>query len=320
MPQWQAELKSADMKPLLDFLKQRNIRYYLDADIKPYLSIRMGGRIKLIVLARKISEFIELFTRISESEIPRVLIGGGTNVVFSDGYSPIAVIVNRTSGISKMDGNRIRVNSGVSNRQLIKWCLQNNIGGLEFLAGIPGTIGGAAAVNAGAFGKSLSDVLDNAEIIDETNSIRQVEKEFFQYGYRHSVFRTGDRTILSVTLSHQLADRNWILEKVSRNLQYREKNHPPYNQLTAGCFFKNPILKGIRTSAGKIIENADLKGLHYKNLKVSDKHANFIMNTGNATLQDIHMLEAEIIDRVIRNKGPRLEREVIYIASDGKKY
>jgi UDP-N-acetylmuramate dehydrogenase len=320
MPNRKTELKPVDINNLLDFLKEHSIPHLLDADIRPFVSIRIGGRVKLIVIVRKIRELEELVIKISENKIPRVLIGGGTNVVFPDDYSPLAVIINRTTGISKLEDHLIRVNSGVSNQRLISWCLKNNISGLEFLAGIPGTIGGAAAVNAGAFGKSISDNLQGAEILDETNTVRQVEKDFFQYDYRHSVFRTGSGVILNLILSHQVAEKEKILKEVKYNIQYRKKSHPPYSQFTAGCFFKNPLVQGKRISAGKIIQNSDLDGLQFGKLKVSEKHANFIINTGNAFFQDIRSLETEIITRISRGQGTRLEREVIYISPDGRKY
>jgi UDP-N-acetylmuramate dehydrogenase len=113
MPNRKTELKPVDINNLLDFLKEHSIPHLLDADIRPFVSIRIGGRVKLIVIVRKIRELEELVIKISENKIPRILIGGGTNVVFPDDYSPLAVIINRTTGISKLEDHLIRVNSGV---------------------------------------------------------------------------------------------------------------------------------------------------------------------------------------------------------------
>lgn len=307
------------MKPLLTYLLEQKIAHFKDRDISPYLSMRVGGKVKLIILAKSGPELENVVNRLVESQFPYVILGGGSNVVFSREYSPIAVIINRSSDISVESGNLIRVNSGVFNQQLISWCVRNRLSGLEFLAGIPGTIGGAAAVNAGAFQKSMADILEQAEVFDTRDQLRIVEPDYFQYSYRDSIFRIGNRVILNLLLRLIPGRSEDIQKQVDDHLAYRRENHPSYNQLTAGCFFKNPLVKNRRISAGKIIEALDYKGHQFNKLRLSNKHANFLINTGEAQLEDIKAAEREIVRAVSSQKGIRLEREVIYINSNGEK-
>ena len=307
------------MTPLLSYLKEQNISHYQDRDISPYLSMRVGGKVSLIILAKSAAELKNITLRLNDASYPYVVLGGGSNVVFPSEYSPIGVVINRSSGITKESETLIRTDSGASNSHLINWCIHNQFSGLEFLAGIPGTIGGAAAVNAGAFQKSMADILEKAEVLDTGNQIKIVEPDYFQYGYRDSVFRTGNQVILNLSLRLSPGQSRDIQKQVDNHLAYRRINHPPYSQFTAGCFFKNPVKRDRRISAGKIIEDLEFKGHHFNKLRLSDKHANFMINKGGARLEDIRAAEREIIRRAASQKGIRLEREVIYITPGGEK-
>lgn len=307
------------MNEILRYLQKNKIPHFHDRHIKSHVTMNIGGRVKLLVTVEKDKHLRDLAVEIQKKKIPHVLIGGGSNVVFSDTYSPIVVIVNRTTGIALDDEYHLRVSSGVTNHDLIRWCKENGLSGLEFLAGVPGTIGGASAVNAGAFGTSLSDVLESARIIDEGGACHTVSHPFFRYQYRNSVFKMGNKIILTVSLRCRRADPVHISAQVNANLKYRKENHPPYSQFTAGCFFKNPLINRQRVSAGKLIEASRLKGMRFPHLQISDKHANFIVNTGKAGFQELRDLEKEICQRVMENTGNLLEREVIYITTGGKK-
>ncbi len=307
------------MNSILHYLKKNKIIHYHNEEIKPYITMKIGGRVKLIVIIKRNEDLKALGLKILERDSPYILIGGGSNVIFSDEYSPIIVIINRTPDIKQYDNHTIQVNSGVTNQSLMNWCIKNNISGLEFLAGIPGSIGGAAAVNAGAFGKSVSDILKYAEIIDEKGHIQQVPNLFFQYGYRYSIFKTGKKILLNIFLNCRQSNRSQILTRVNTNLKYRKENHPSYSHFTAGCFFKNPLINNQRISAGKIMERSHLKGKHFYNLWISDKHANFIINKGKAGFHDLCNMEKEICEAVFQKNNVLLEREVIYISPDGKK-
>jgi UDP-N-acetylmuramate dehydrogenase len=249
-----------------------------------------------------------------------VLIGGGSNVVFPDGFSPLVVIVNRTRRIEMRDGGRIRIESGATIRRLLGWCIKNRVGGLEFLAGIPGTVGGAVAVNAGAFGRSISQVFLEAEVIDGSGKIKRVGPEKFSFSYRNSRFKTGDQIISAVYLQGKDGDPDEIRLKIRKLILHRKVRHPSSNRYTAGCFFKNPTVGDDRVSAGKIIADLGFLGKKFKQVGVSSTHGNFLINTGGGTCEDIQALERQIVESVRNQTNIGLEREVIYISPDGKKY
>lgn len=308
------------MKSLKEYIKKKKIEFYENQIIKPYVSMKIGGPVKLIIIIYNLPDLSELLLHIYKNKHNFILLGGGSNVLFSDNYSDLIVIINRTSEINKQKKNILKLDSGVLNRNLLKYNIQNNIGGMEFLAGIPGTIGGGAAVNAGAFGKSISDTLEKAEILTREGKIVTVNKKYFEFNYRDSVFKLSNQVILNVSLKFNPSNSKKINERIKSNIEYRKKNHPTYNNYTVGCFFKNPLINNRKISAGEIIENSGLKGIGFNHLQISNIHANFIINKGQASFDDIVNLEKRITKNVFKKKGIKLEREVIYISQHGKKY
>jgi len=310
-------LKIEDIKA---FLSGRKIEFYQDREIKSFLTLRIGARVRFIIVIRESRDLHALLRLFHQGRQRYILLGGGSNVIFPDCNSDLIVIINRTSAISKLGGEKIKVNSGITNANLLSWNSEHNVGGMEFLAGIPGTIGGAAAVNAGAFGKSISEILEKADIFSEKGESKTVDRAYFNYGYRESVFKYGNEVILNVYLRFEKADNRAIREKTRGNIRYRKDNHPSYKENTAGCFFKNPVNKGQKISAGKLIENSGLKGAEYGDLIISPAHANFLINRGSASFSDIQAFSEQVCQKVLQDSGIQLEREVIYISPQGQKY
>jgi UDP-N-acetylmuramate dehydrogenase len=302
------------------FMEKENVQVYLDADVKPYLTMGIGGNVRLIAVVEKEQHLREVVVRLKTNAVPFVVLGGGSNVVFMDEFSPLVVIVNRTAEIVKTDNRLVKVNSGVYNRDLMAWCIANNAGGIDFMAGIPGTVGGAAAVNAGAFGLSISTLLDKAEIVSLDGSVKTVGNEYFDFTYRNSKFKYGEEVILSVFLRYTDIESSEVRRMVEERVNYRKANHPCLVNRSAGCFFKNPITDGQKASAGKMIEKAGFKGTGYKRLRVSEEHANFVINANGASFEEVQELENRIVEKVFQQNGVTLEREVIYITPGGKKH
>jgi UDP-N-acetylmuramate dehydrogenase len=164
-------------------------------------------------------------------------------------------------------------------------------------------------------------VLEKADIfLPGSGETKTVDKDYFRFQYRDSIFKYGSEVILEVYLSYTEEDSAEIREKVKEKLRYRNENHPPANVRTAGCFFKNPIIQDKKESAGQMIENAGFKGSTFRQLQISSRHANFIINKGGSSFADILDLEQQITRTVKEIKGILLEREVIYISPGGKKY
>jgi UDP-N-acetylmuramate dehydrogenase len=311
-----------EFEDLKTFLEGKGIEHHPDAGIKPYLTMAVGGRVGMIAVTKTVSQLKELLIYLhgQKGGYPFVLLGGGSNVVFPDDYSRLVVIVNRTPEIAREKDHIIRVNSGVFNSRLMEWNIGNNIGGMEFLAGIPGTVGGAAAVNAGAFGKSISAILEKAEIVTREGEVKMVDNPYFQFTYRNSAFKYGREVILNVFLKYNHADSAVVKRAVEEKLNYRKENHPCSSYRSAGCFFKNPIINGKKISAGQLIEQLGFKGMIYKRLRVSGSHANFVINNGGAAFEDLKTLEDQVVGKAFKERGIKLEREVIYISPEGGKY
>ncbi len=308
---------------LAERLRQQRIPCSENAAIAPHLVFRIGGTVSLLVAPTNVEQMAEALRELASRRLPCVVIGGGSNIVFSDGLTRAAVVMTPPPplpGGRVLEGRMVLVQAGARNGPFLAWCAAQGAGGLEFLSGIPGTLAGAAAVNAGAFGLSMSDVLLGADIIDETGARRTVDSAHFAFRYRDSRFKLGREIILALRLRCEPGDEDVIAKKVRDHLEYRTRNHPPYRLASAGCFFKNPLVNGTKTSAGRIIEECGLKKAACGNLAVAEEHANFLVNRGRGTFADLRRLEEQIREVVASRMGILLEREVIYVSADGEKY
>ncbi len=304
---------------VFNYLKSNNIEYYKNASIEPYLTIGIGGKVNSIIIIKQKQELVNLLKIFEDANKYYIILGGGSNVVFSDFSPELFVIINKIDDIELIGNNKIKVSTGVTNKVLLDWCKTNGFCGLEFLAGIPGTIGGAAAVNAGAYGRSMSDIVIDSEVYYSNEGVQFIDNSGFKFEYRNSVFKYGINVILDLQLAVKKCSKKRISSLIHDILNKRGTAHSIYKMKTAGCFFKNPIIDGKKISAGKIIEQSGLKGEKFSNITVSDFHSNFIINTNNANFKDVLNIEKSIINKTYEATGIKLEREVIYVLSTGEK-
>lgn len=246
------------------------------------------------------------FLKAKPYNLPICIIGGGSNLLVRDGGIP-GVVVKLDSKFYKkysIGEGEITCGTGMRNTQLKKIMLDNELGGLEFLTSIPGHLGGAVRTNAGCFGKELKDVLIKASIINGNGELKEVPAQDLSLGYRHSLF-PDDWIITSLTLKvyHQSPDET--LKIITEQKNYR-LNTQPHNVKTAGSTFKNP--EGLR--AWELIKKSGCANLEINGAKVSDKHCNFLVNSGNATAHDIETLGETIIQQVKANTSITLEWEI----------
>ena len=302
------------------FLKKQGIPFRENADIRPYLTFRIGGTVRMLVVAQASAQVRVSILRLLDGGLPFVVLGGGSNIVFPDEPAEAVVLVCRNSRIEATGDGRLRAEAGVKNGALLQWCQRVEAGGLEFLAGIPGTVGGSAAVNAGSGGRSLADALATAEIIDEGGNARRVGPDAFGFRYRDSAVKFGGTVILSVDLRCEKAAAGEVQEKIKQAVELRQARHPSYSLLSAGCFFKNPLVNGKKVSAGKIIEECGLKGFRSGDIEVSPVHANFFINRDAGRFSDLEAVAQRVSAEVERQRGIRLQREVVYVSVAGKKY
>jgi len=307
-------------QPLTDFLRVRGIEFRENAEAKPFLTLKIGDSVSLLAIVRSLIHLEELGGRLVASGVPYVVLGGGSNLAFGDEPTRAVVLVNRTSGIRMGSGGEIVVASGVRLATLLAWCQERLLGGLEFLAGIPGTVGGAAVVNAGAFGRSIGERITGADILDASGRVRNVPPGYFGFVYRSSRLKFGGDIVLRVRLTCTPDTREAIAERIGKNVQYRNLHHPAYRLHSAGCFFQNPAVEDGRISAGKIIEECGFKGRRFGAIEVAAAHANFLLNRGNARFAELEEAERTIVEAVRSRNGITLRREVVYISPSGEKY
>jgi UDP-N-acetylmuramate dehydrogenase len=304
---------------LTDFLHDRRMEFRENADIKPFLTLKIGDSVSLLVIVRSLALLEELGRRLIASGTAHVVLGGGSNLAFGNEPTRAVVLANRTSGI-RMGGGEIVAASGVRLASLLAWCQERHLGGLEFLAGIPGTVGGAAVVNAGAFGRSIGERITGADILDASGRVRSVTPEYFGFVYRSSRLKYGGDIVLRIRLACSPDTREAIGSRIGKNIQYRNAHHPAYRLHSAGCFFQNPTVGGSRVSAGKIIEECGFKGRRFGAIEVAEAHANFLLNRGSGRFAELEEAERMIVEAVRSRNGITLHREIVYISPSVEKY
>ena len=310
---------------LIPWLRKQRLAFWENAAIGPLLYFRIGGRVSLLVACTSPAQLAACVQKMINEKIPYLLVGGGSNIAFNGGLTQAVVLLyqgaaKKTVLARRLDKQTLQVDGNVKNQLFLSWCADHGAGGLEFLSGIPGTVGGAAAVNAGAFGRSMADVLLGADIVDSQGQLTAVDPAYFAFSYRDSRFKLGGEALLSLRLKTSPEAKAAVAGKIKENLEYRLAHHPSYRLHSAGCFFKNPLVQGAKHSAGKIIRDCGLQDLAVGGLTVAGVHANFLINDGRATFKELQALEQKIKTSVKTRTGIDLEREVIYVSARGKKY
>ncbi|MGB9893276.1 MAG: UDP-N-acetylmuramate dehydrogenase, partial [Candidatus Saccharicenans sp.] len=198
--------------------------------------------------------------------------------------------------------------------ELVSQSVSDSLTGLEFLAGIPGTVGGAVYGNAGAFGQAIGEQVIEVTVLEANGLEVALSQESLGFDYRHSALKNDHKIILKVRLKVESGSKAVIRKKIEKYLEQRSRKHPPGDTACAGSFFKNPVLPGGRKiPAGQLLEQAGARGMRVGQAAVYPDHCNFIINLGQATCQDVLTLAAELKEKVWKNSGLRLEEEVIFV-------
>ncbi len=279
-------------------------------------SFGIGGPADLFFEAQTEAELEAAVSLAVAERFPFYVIGGGNNLLFDDaGYRGI-IIRNRLEGLVLGEG-RMSVLSGTGLPCVLRDALAASLCGLEFLAGIPGTLGGAIYGNAGAYGWSIGEVLETATILRPGGERKTLSRDELGFGYRDSVLKKTCGIVLSATILCSPGDSVQSEEKIRDILEKRRTKHPPLGTACAGSYFKNSCsATGERIAAGKLLELAGAKGLAVGDAAVYDKHCNFIINKGNAKSSDVLALAEELREKVLKAFGIRLEEEVITLRAD----
>lgn len=268
-------------------------------------SIGCGGVAPLAIYPQTVEETVEAVLKVRSLKLPYAIVGNGTNTLAAEPLATRIVICMKNVRNFTPNGNVVFVGAGFSVAALIKKCLALSLGGVEFLEGIPCTLGGALYMNAGVSGAYIADVVDSVLVL-RNGKVCNVPKAECGYAYKTSVFMHNDDVILGATLCLRQQERDCIVQTLAR---YRERRaHLPKGK-SMGCIFKNPAGQ----IAGKLLEGAGLKGLRIGGAYVSPLHANFIINDGEATTQDIKALIAVMKNAVFAQYNVALEEEIQYI-------
>ena len=278
-----------------------------------YSSFRIGGPADYVFDALTCDALATAAALARRFGIPCFVVGGGFNLLFDDaGYRGL-IIRNRAEGTEFGDG-RVTALSGTLLAQLLQDCMARGLAGLEFLAGIPGTVGGALFGNAGAFGRSIGDLVIRTSAVSTGGACGTLSKQELNFEYRRSALRDSRAVVLSAEFAVSPGDRKASAAEVGDYLERRRSKHPPWGTACAGSYFKNPCSGGgPKIAAGMLLEQAGAKGMAVGGAAVYEGHCNFIVNTGNATARDVLALAAALKERVYEKFDVRLEEEVIYL-------
>ena len=298
------------MEKFFGFLNDNHIEYICDEPMKNHTTFKVGGNAQVIVTVNNKEELSALMKYISTENISYFILGKGSNLLVSD--SGIKGVVITLSGeftdIKTKDGNKIFAGAGASLMKLCRFAQENSLSGLEFAYGIPGSVGGAVFMNAGAYGGEMKNCLVSADYITPQGECGTFTIDELQLGYRTSVFKNKNYIIIGCTLSLKEENKDIIKEKMD-DLLGRRRSKQPIEYPSAGSTFKRP--EG--AFAGTLIESCGLKGYTIGGACVSEKHAGFIINKGGATFEDIDSLIKEVQKKVKDETGFFLETEVIRI-------
>ena len=290
-------------KELTTIIEESKIK--TNEDMSKHTSFKAGGKAKFYIKAKTVEDVINTVKISKENNIPIVVLGNGSNILFKDEEFN-GVVLKIELDTLKIEENIITAEAGVKNAILGRKALDNNLQGFEFAAGIPGTIGGAIRMNAGAYGGEIKDIVQDVEYLDyEDLKIKKITNKECNFEYRHSVFCENKNIILSATFKLENGIKEEIANRMNEFAKSR-KEKQPLEYPSAGSTFK----RGTDFITAKLIDECGRKGYQIGGAQVSEKHAGFIINKENATAKDIIDL-VEYVKKTVKEKtGKSIDLEV----------
>lgn len=271
--------------------------------IKDFTTYKLSGKMKDVYCPSSVNELKELL----ESNMKYKILGNGSNLIISESYDGVFIKLNEFNDII-FNKNEVKVGCGYVLSKLSLECARKGLSGLEFACGIPGSVGGAIYMNAGAYGSNISDVLKSVTVLDDSLNIKILDASELNFEYRNSLFKNDNYIILDGTFVLRKKKSDLILKDINEIMESRRRKQP-LEYPSAGSVFRN--LEGY--SAGRLVQKANLQGEHVGDAYVSEKHANFIVNKGHASAEDV----IKLID-IVKNKVKKeynvdlsLEQEII---------
>ena len=278
----------------------------LQEPMKLHTTFRIGGPADCLVYLENEEQLCKIQKYLRLVDVPYTVIGNGSNLLVSDqGYAGIVLVVGKHMSRIEVKDCYLEAEAGALMSQVAKAAKEHGLTGLEFAAGIPGTIGGGAVMNAGAYGGEMKDVTEEVTVLTEKGEVKTLKREELKMGYRTSIIAEKGYLVLEAVL--QLTDGDLKeIRAVMEDLKKKRISKQPLEYPSAGSTFKRP--KGY--FAGKLIMDAGLRGFQVGGAQVSEKHCGFVINTGDATAEDVTELIRQVAERVKAQSGVTLEPEV----------
>ena len=279
---------------------------YQEEPLSRHTTFRIGGPADYFVAPESISALVKTVAFCREREIPFYILGNGSNLLVGDkGYRGVIIQLYKNLNQIRTEGEIIRAQSGAMLSAIARTAMENGLTGLEFASGIPGTLGGAVVMNAGAYGGEMKDVIRTVRVLSRSGKLLDIPGEKMEFGYRTSVVGRKQYIVLEAELKLCPGDREEISFRMKK-LQEKRVEKQPLNLPSAGSTFKRP--EGY--FAGKLIMDAGLRGFSVGGAQISEKHCGFVVNKGQATAADVRELMRQVSDIVQEKYGVLLEPEV----------
>lgn len=295
-----------NIKEIQNIIPQENI--YINEPMSKYTSFKIGGSAECMVKIKTLEQLKSILKYTNENNINLTIIGNGSNILVSDdGIKGIVVKIEIDNLEIDIQDKKaiITVGSGVKLGLLAQKCLKQEITGFEFASGIPGTIGGAIRMNAGAHGSEMKDIVKTVTYVDRNGAVHKIENNQAEFEYRKSLFSHNDYIIVEIEIELEKGNANEIKEKMTEYANFR-KEKQPIEYPSAGSTFK----RGSDFITAKLIDECGLKGYQIGGAQISEKHAGFIINKNNATAKDVIKLMEYTKEQVYKKFGKTIEAEI----------
>lgn len=281
-------------------------RVFCDEPMKKHTTFRVGGPADYFICAESVQEVQDVVALCKKEAVPYYIMGNGSNLLVGDkGYRGVILQIAKAMNTINIEGTTIRAQAGALLSRIGHKALEAGLTGFEFAAGIPGTLGGAVVMNAGAYGGEMKDVLADVTVLNQEGQVEVLSNEQLALGYRTSIIAEKGYVVLDATLQLKEGDRAAIKQRMDELREQRTAKQP-LEYPSAGSTFKRP--EGY--FAGKLIQDAKLRGFQVGGAQVSEKHCGFVINRGDATAADIVELMEQVTDKVQQIFGVTLEPEV----------
>ncbi|MDY5437371.1 UDP-N-acetylmuramate dehydrogenase [Peptostreptococcus porci] len=295
---------------LKDIIDENSI--FIDESMKKHISFKVGGPADVLVRPKTEDEIKDIFSFLNDNNIPFLVKGNGSNILIKDGgFRGVVIEIADNFSSFEIVGDDMIIQTGALLSSIGRAAMENNLTGFEFASGIPGTLGGALAMNAGAYGGEMKNIVKSVRLMDEKGKIVEFTNEEMEFGYRHSILSDRKMIAISAVISLKNGKFDEIKEKME-DLAYQRRTKQPLEYPSAGSTFKRPD----GYFAGKLIQDSNLKGASVGGAMVSEKHSGFVINYNNATATDIINLIEHIKSTVYDQQGVRLEEEVKILGED----